>query len=753
MLLTDWEMVIETWQGGRHNFPKVTPKNPRKGPPPFITTVRSVLATRGHFIYDDHGAPWSTTAPDLTVQLVKNPIDNNYLGRATFSKGIVQIMNYEPFALAMRSRFKLQGGKVSFDRIDLDSDGARSVAVGDVDLGRWPEQLYQVRSTIDFPTQKDIFFHGQKFNVSGTGEFTGTFHLFKGGRELKGTFSSPVAGVNQWRFPNLRGSVLWVPDRMEITDASSAVYGGTAQFDYRMAPFGSPARPTQATWNVNYKDVDLAQLTDFLETEGLRLSGRASGTNRLEWPLGKWAAKRGSGSVAVDPPSGTAVAGRNAAGEPMRSWPVQEEIGPFNPRLSLGYLPIGGQVEYALDPEWIHLRRSWAATERTYVEFDGQTVYGQRSRIPFHVTSLDWQESDRLLAGIMTAFGASTGAVPVGGYGEFDGVLLDAFTKPRIQGRMRAEGMRAWDVVWGTGRAELVIENSYVFVTNASMTTGDAEIRADGQFSLGYPRRDGGDEIDARVRVTKWPMSDLRHAFNLDNYPVDGTVSGEYQLYGKYQTPFGFGRLRLDSGTAYGETFETASAALRFEGTGVRLDGLVDHQEHRRGDRRGLGRMGRQLLLRRRRRPHPGRVAGDDGVSDGAALGACSQFNATGTGTFEAPRYDVKLSVDDLFAGDEGIGQLTGRLSLRGELLTLDLEAASPRLVVSGSGRIALDAGDGRRDHAAVQRDVARSRTSASSSRGCLRSPPPSSAARIRVVGELTNLDQLVVEAGSISSS
>ena len=190
VLLTDWEMVIETWQGGRHNFPKVTPKNPRKGPPPFITTVRSVLATRGHFIYDDHGAPWSTTAPDLSVQLVKNPIDNNYLGRATFSKGVVQIMNYQPFALAMRSRFKLQGGKVSFDRIDLDSDGARSVAVGDVDLGRWPEQLYQVRSTIDFPTQKDIFFHGQKFNVSGTGEFTGTFHLFKGGRELKGTFSS-----------------------------------------------------------------------------------------------------------------------------------------------------------------------------------------------------------------------------------------------------------------------------------------------------------------------------------------------------------------------------------------------------------------------------------------------------------------------------------------------------------------------------------------------------------------------------------
>ena len=111
----------------------------------------------------------------------------------------------------MRSRFKLEGGKVQFDRIDLTSDGARSVVTGEVDLGRWPEQLYHVRSRIDFPTQKNIYFHGQRFNVSGTGDFTGTFHLFKGGRELKGTFDSAVAGVNDWRFPNLRGSVLWLP--------------------------------------------------------------------------------------------------------------------------------------------------------------------------------------------------------------------------------------------------------------------------------------------------------------------------------------------------------------------------------------------------------------------------------------------------------------------------------------------------------------------------------------------------------------
>src|SRR5215203_818795 len=73
-----------------------------------------------------------------------------------------------------------------------------------------------------------------------------------------------------------------------------------------------------------------------------------------------------------------------------------------------------------------------------------------------------------------------------------------------------------------------------------------------------------------------------------------------------------------------------------------------------------------------------------------APLSGLMQFKAKGAGNFDEPRYDVKVRVDDLFAGDEGVGQVSGRLSLRGELLSADFEVASPRLFVSGSGRIEL---------------------------------------------------------------
>jgi TamB, inner membrane protein subunit of TAM complex len=71
-------------------------------------------------------------------------------------------------------------------------------------------------------------------------------------------------------------------------------------------------------------------------------------------------------------------------------------------------------------------------------------------------------------------------------------------------------------------------------------------------------------------------------------------------------------------------------------------------------------------------------------------LSGLMHFTASGTGTFEAPRYDVKVRVDDLYVKDEGVGQVTGTLGTRNEVMTIELNAASPRLTAIGSGRIAM---------------------------------------------------------------
>ncbi len=211
----------------------------------------------------------------------------------------------------------------------------------------------------------------------------------------------------------------------------------------------------------------------------------------------------------------------------------------------------------------------------------------------------------------------------------------------------------------------------------------------EGRFSLGYPRRDGRDELDARVAVHRRPVADLRHAFGLDDYDVAGLLSGEFHLYGRYERPFGFGRMTIEEGVAYGERFDRAVGSLRFEGVGVRIDGI----ELAKGTGTITGAAyldwdgnysfsadGRRLAVEEIQAAALPR----------APLTGLLQFSASGSGNFDEPRYEVRGRVADLFAGDEGIGQVTGRVSIRGEVLTLELEAASPRLAVFGSGRIAL---------------------------------------------------------------
>ena len=143
----------------------------------------------------------------------------------------------------------------------------------------------------------------------------------------------------------------------------------------------------------------------------------------------------------------------------------------------------------------------------------------------------------------MTAFGAPTNPITVGGTAEFSGVMTEALGRPRVEGTFVADDLRAFDVNWGRGEAALVIQNSYADVTGGRMPKEDGEIVVDGRFSLGFPRRDKGEEINGRVRVTRWAAADFKHAFDIDDYDVDGMLSGEYHLYGPYRGPYGFGTL------------------------------------------------------------------------------------------------------------------------------------------------------------------------------------------------------------------
>ena len=690
--MADFEMLVESFPAGRHSFPNFASPSASDALPEdpedrrFVTTLQYIRAHRGQFAYEDHVAPWSVVAPNLDVTITKIL---DYRGQASFSDGTVRIGSFEPMKAEMRTTFTLDGGQVHLDRIELHTDGAESVLSGDVDFGNWPEMFYEVNSRLDFSRMREIFFADDDFTCYGEGDFTGTFHTFKGGRELKGTFASDLFGINDYRVPGLQGSLIWLTDRFELFDATSGLYGGSTKFSLTMAPLGSDA-PGLASFDVSYREVGLAAFTDFLQTQGIRVAGRATGRNLLEWPLGHYAEHRGEGQVTVEPPDGVQVLGRDIPTavecQPERREPSTE---PVSSTLALSSFPIGGELAYTFGPEWITLAPSWMATPRTYVAFEGRTAYGERSRFPFHVTSADWQESDRVLAGLLTAFGAPTREVAVGGYGQFDGVMVGALRQPRVEGRFAGQQLRAWGVFWGTALGEIVVEDGYVDVTNGYVGDGPSELHLDGRFAAGFPRRDGGEEINARFRLVSRPAVDFRDAFRLEGYPIEGLLSGNLRLIGYYGRPFGFGRLTLDEAVVYGEPFDSVTADLRFEGDGVRLDGL--------DMRKGEGAMTGAAYV--------GWDATYSGTLDGrdiavervatladprAPLSGRLQFTVSGAGAFDAPRYELRGEIVDLVISEESIGHVTGRVEVREGVLTLGVEAASPRLAISGSGWVAL---------------------------------------------------------------
>ncbi len=244
VVMSDWAMLVESWPNGRHSFPKFTPDNPGpKGPKRFTTTVTYVLAQRGQFTYDDHGTPWSTVARNLDVTVAKS---RGYGGTARFTGGTVAIQQYLPMTASMDSVFTIDGGLVRFSRITLTADGSRSDVTGVVDLGKWPEQTWNVHSVVQFPRMREIFFAREPWRLAGDGHFTGVFHLFKGGRSLTGDFTSAETRVNGLVFPELKGQLRWLPDRFEVFNAQSRFYGGGMRFEYRSRAARQPRAPARA---------------------------------------------------------------------------------------------------------------------------------------------------------------------------------------------------------------------------------------------------------------------------------------------------------------------------------------------------------------------------------------------------------------------------------------------------------------------------------------------------------------------------
>ena len=149
---------------------------------------------------------------------------------------------------------------------------------------------------------RELFFKDEKWELTGDGDFTGTFHLFKARhRDLAGTFTSDVAGVNDYRFPSLYGSLRWTPARVRrLERRARSSTAATRAFAYSIKPLGAE----------DAADAPLRRDADRTSTSraspissscpGCGSPAAASLHNVLEWPSAGSPSIAASGQLVVD---------------------------------------------------------------------------------------------------------------------------------------------------------------------------------------------------------------------------------------------------------------------------------------------------------------------------------------------------------------------------------------------------------------------------------------------------------------------
>ena len=187
---------------------------------------------------------------------------------------------------------------------------------------------------------------------------------------------------------------------------------------------------------------------------------------------------------------------------------TEPEAGPFNSRLSLGYLPVARPDRISPRPGVDHagaelgrdaenLRRVPGAdgvrpaladsVSRHQPRLAGERPCARRDHDGVRIA--DRRHPDRRSWRVRRRHARGRSAVR-GSKGGFSGDRHARVERRVGQGRSPTSSSKT---------AMPIVKNA-VHHRRASR-----EITADGQFSLGYPRKDGGEEINARVRLTRRP--------------------------------------------------------------------------------------------------------------------------------------------------------------------------------------------------------------------------------------------------------
>jgi translocation and assembly module TamB len=667
---------IRAEKNGETNVPAPS-RTKQKSAKPFNETlfdlnVRQVRLLDGWILYNDVKTPFALEGKGLRLSMDAggDPDKPIYVGSLDWKEVEIAEKRFVPVPVNLSTRFSVGRDSFALEQAQIGLGRSRVDLQAALTNYNDPNITYKYRAWMEIADFRKTFRSPQ--TPTGKVELRGEGALNAGVAQGSGSFIGSEINLSYEVFRDsgvgARGHYKFDKNGLQMPDFVASAFGGTVS-----GPVTVKFESLQFVAKTHLQNVRMGQVLPSLHRSSfpvneLHWDSVISGDTVETW-TGPFAHFEISGTIALNPPGETAA----------RHVPVSG----------------GASFRYRYDPQVLNLETAQFDTPTSRIHMSG-TLEKRNSvmDIQFETGALEAYEDFIDAIRGPNPDGTKT---PISGSAKWDGKLSGRLGAPTLTGHARGEKVAYGDLHLDSVEADLTYSPSELSLSQGSARLGEMQARLEGSMDLDEWVFRPENEWNVDVNFEKVPLESFQ-AFLQDQYPVEGTLTGQFHGHGTREHPAFNGLFDLANGDAYGISFNRLRGQLNVSPEEIRVfdaelrlfapgkekagAGIVTGSASYRvlDANVSLDLVGAALPLENFEKLQSARLP----------IGGQITFRLKASGPWRAPEGEGSVRIVDLRVGQETIGSFDGTLTSDGREAKLELSSAMTDGSISGGYTIGL---------------------------------------------------------------
>jgi translocation and assembly module TamB len=474
--------------------------------------------------------PWSVRGEKLAAHLNYDPAGPSYIGDISVDPVHAGYGSYGPIDSAVRVSVKFERDHLHVQQAKLRTASSQIEFSGDLGNLRSPQISGHYQAHVAAQEVEKLL--AWRAAQAGTIDSSGDFHFNRADDYL---IKGKLQAVNlSYRDPDLHFDHVRVdsnfsadPGKVELTGMNASLLGGQV--------FG------RATLSKG----------DRFDIKGTLLGFGATGLANL--------------LHTTPPPLDALIAGPFEASGSLSA--VKDRRVNASAKLTLspaGTSPVTGFIDARYDGarQYVDLGNSFLSLRSTRIDFSGGLGVqpgAYSSQLQVRLASSDLKD--------VLIFAPQVKSLPIAlqnGHAEFDGSVSGSTPSPVIAGHITANNVLVEKQTIEAFSADVNARSSEVQVRNGTLAYQNMRAHLSGTLGLQNWKPDNSSALTASTSLQNADISNVLALLGQTQIPIKGSISAEAQLNGTLADPRATATIRGGKGTAYGESFDRATASLTY---------------------------------------------------------------------------------------------------------------------------------------------------------------------------------------------